>query len=162
MAKYLAQTANVFVLESTGRWSAAIARKLPDAKVTRTLNLAQLTTDCRENPFSAAVIEIKLGNVTSDAKDTVSADEIYKSIFAYPPNNSTRFFAAIEGRAGDSQNKRLHNETLNSLIQLGFTATVNGIGEIANLQVMLRRHFQTTTTAHQQSIENLVNECLPW
>lgn len=164
MEKYLTQTANVFVFESTGRWTAAIARKLPDAKVTRSLSLPQLQIDCRENAFSAAVIEIDLGNLArtaSDAKDTVSAAKIYESVFACPPNKSTRFFAAVEGRAGGLQNKQLHSELLNSLIELGFTATVSGIGEIDRLQFMLKRHFQTTH-APKQSIENLVTECLPW
>lgn len=176
MDRYLTPKANIFVFESTGRWTAAIARKLPDAKVTRSLSLSQLEVDCRENEFSAAVIEILLSRTETEAKDTISATKIYESVFAGRPSKSTRFFAAIDGGAGDTnselqispiQNGSIRNSLIrnslirNSLIQLGFTATVNGIGEISRLQTMLQRHFETTNIP-RQSIEKLVNECLPW
>ena len=160
MGKYLNPKANVFVVETTGRWTAAIARNLPDAKVTRSLSLSRLKADCREFQYSAAVIELRLGKSAADAKNEISLPKLYETIFAGHSNESTRYFAVLDGWAGESRGER-DTDISDCLIELGFTATINGIGEIERLRTMLLRHFDKTKPPIQ-SVENLFNSCLPW
>ena len=157
MTGYLSPKPQVFVSESTGRWAAAIAREFPAAKVTRSLNLTTLQTDCREIPFSAAVIEIEL------VKGEPAVKDIYSALFHNRANSSTRYFAATSEateRAGE-----LHND----LMALGFAAVFSGIGGTDRLIEMLGRHFKNLQSGdnlniefNEQDLEQLVSNSLPW